>query len=44
VPIDFVILNMVEDARTQIILGTPFLAIVSYNINVNKGRLTFDVE
>jgi len=35
---------MVEDAHTQIILGTPFLAIVSYNINVNKGRLTFDVE
>jgi len=43
VPIDFVILDMAEDARTQIILGQPFLATVACNIDVKESRLTFDV-
>jgi len=43
VPIDFVVLNMDEDCRTQIILGRPFLAIAGCKIDVKEGRLTFDV-
>ena len=43
VPIDFVILNMAKDARTQIILGRPFLAIAGCKIDVKEGRLTFNV-
>jgi len=43
VPIDFMILDMAEDARIQIILGRPFLAIVGCKIDVKEGRLTFDV-
>ena len=38
-----VILNMDEDAHTQIILGRPFLATARCKIDVKKGRLTFDV-
>jgi len=37
------ILDMAEDAHTQIILGRPFLATVSCKIDVKKGRLTFDI-
>jgi len=43
VPIDFVILDMAEDSRTQVILGRPFLAIVECKIDVTEGKLTFDV-
>jgi len=43
VHVDFVILGMGEDAYTQIILGSPFLAIVGCRIDVKEGRLTFDV-
>jgi len=43
VPIDFVILDITEDARTQIILCRPFLVITGYEIHVKEGRLTFDV-
>ena len=42
-PIDFVILDMAENAHVQIILGKPFLATMGYKIDVRKGRLTFDV-
>ena len=42
-PIDFVVLDMAEDYRTQIILGRPFLATVGCKINVFEGKLTFDV-
>jgi len=34
---------MAEDCRTQIILGRPFLATAGCKIDVQKGRLTFDV-
>ena len=40
VPIDFVVLDMAEDCRTQIILGRPFLATAGCKIDVQKGRLT----
>ena len=43
-PVDFVILNMLEDARTQIILKGPFLATMRCKINVKEERLTFNVE
>ena len=43
VPIDFVVLDIAEDCRTQIILGRPFLATAGCKIDVQKGRLTFDV-
>ena len=43
VPIDFAILNMVEDTCTQIILGRPFLAMTGCKIDVKKDRLTFDL-
>ena len=43
VPIDFVILDMVEDSCTQIILGRAFLATVGCKIDVKKMKLTFDV-
>jgi len=43
VPIDFIILDMTKDGRTQIILGRSFLATMSCKIDVKEGRLTFDV-
>ena len=43
VPIDFVVLDMAEDPRTQIILGRPFLATAGCKIDVKEGKLTFDV-
>ena len=42
-PIDFVVLDMVEDYCTQIILGRPFLATAGCKIDVKEGKLTFDV-
>ena len=42
-PINFVILDMIEDSHTQVILGTPFLAIEGCKIDVKEGKLTFDV-
>jgi len=44
VPIDFVVLDMAEDCRTQIILDRPFLATMGCKIDVKEGRLTFDVR
>ena len=43
VPIDFVVLDMDDDCRTQITLGRPFLATAGCKIDVKEGRLTFDV-
>jgi len=43
VPVDFVILDMAKDARTQIVLGRPFLTIIGCKIDVKEGRLTFDM-
>ena len=42
-PIDLVVLDMVENSRTKIILGRSFLATVGCKIDVKKGKLTFDV-
>jgi len=42
VAVYFMILDTFKDARTQIILGRPFLATIGCKINV-EGRLTFDV-
>ena len=39
--IDFVILNMAEDARTQIILGRCFLVTTGCKIDIKEGKLTF---
>jgi len=43
VPIDFVILDMAEYSRTQIILGRPFLATTGCKMDVKEGKLTCDV-
>jgi len=43
VPIGFMILDMDEDALTQIIRAKPFLAIKGCKIKVTEGRLTFDI-
>jgi len=40
---DFIIANTTETDEAQIILGRPFLAILGYNIDVKRGRLTFKV-
>jgi len=39
VPIDLVVLDMVEDSRTQIILGRSFLATAGCKIDVKEGKL-----
>jgi len=36
--INFVILDMAEDFRTQIILGRPFLATAGCKIDVKRGK------
>ena len=41
--IDFVVLDMAEDYRTEIILGRPFLATARCKIDVKEGKSTFDV-
>jgi len=43
VPINFMLLDMAEDPRTQIILGRPFLATARCTIDVKEGKLTFDM-
>jgi len=40
VSIDFVVLDIAEDSRTQIILGRPFLATAGCKIDVKEGKLT----
>jgi len=42
-PIDFVILDMPENSRSQIILSRPFLATVGCKTNVKEEKMTFDV-
>ena len=41
---DFIISNMTKIDDAQIILGRPFLATSDCNIDVKKGRITFEVE
>jgi len=43
IPIDFVVLDIIENSRTQIILGRPFLTTAGCKIDVKEGKLTFDV-
>ncbi len=43
IPIDFVVLEMVEDVQILIILGRPFLATVGAVIDVKNGQLTLKV-
>ncbi|KAL8484082.1 hypothetical protein ACS0TY_026685 [Phlomoides rotata] len=42
-PVDFVVLDMVEDKAIPLILGRPFLATGGAMINVRNGELTLDV-
>ena len=39
---EFIVVDMVGEAYTQIILGRPFLATSDCKIDVKRGRLTFD--
>ena len=43
VPYDFVIMDILEDAKTPIILGRPCLATTSTLIDVAKGKLVMSV-
>ena len=43
-PIDFIILDMEEDQEIPIILGRPFLATRRTLIDVQKGKLTLQVQ
>ena len=40
--VEFIILDITEDTRTQFILRRPFMAIVGCKIDVKKGMVTFD--
>ncbi|XP_074299517.1 uncharacterized protein LOC141630635 [Silene latifolia] len=40
IPLDFIVLDIAEDTRTQIILGRPFLCTAGAIIDVKLGRLT----
>lgn len=43
VPIDFMIIDIDEDCQIPIILGRPFLARVGAIIDVQRGKLTFEL-
>ncbi|XP_074315448.1 uncharacterized protein LOC141651646 [Silene latifolia] len=43
IPVDFFVLDIAEDTRTQIILGRPFLCTAGAIIDVKLGRLTLEV-
>ncbi|XP_021737522.1 uncharacterized protein LOC110704041 [Chenopodium quinoa] len=43
IPVDFIILDMDEDVNVPIILGRPFLATFGTIIDVNNGKLTFNI-
>ncbi|KAL0454826.1 UNVERIFIED_CONTAM: hypothetical protein Slati_0821800 [Sesamum latifolium] len=44
IPVDFVVLDMKEDANTPLILDRPFLAIGKALIDVQKGQLTLRIN
>ena len=44
VPVDFVILDMVEGSKAPLILGRPFLKTAMVNIDVGKGEIKFDIN
>ncbi|XP_074297195.1 uncharacterized protein LOC141627893 [Silene latifolia] len=43
IPVDFIVLEMAEDAQIPIILGRPFLHTASVVIDVKNGKLTLKV-
>ena len=43
IPVDFIVLEMEEDAEIPIILGRPFLATAGAMIDVKNGKLTLKV-
>ncbi|XP_074298038.1 uncharacterized protein LOC141628843 [Silene latifolia] len=43
IPVDFIVLDIAEDTRTQIILCRPFLCTAGAIIDVKLGRLTLEV-
>ncbi|XP_057994375.1 uncharacterized protein LOC110662080 [Hevea brasiliensis] len=43
IPVDFIVLEIEEDARMPIILGRPFLATAGANIDVKSGKLKMTV-
>jgi len=43
IPVDFVVLDMPEDAQMPIILGRPFLATGGVVIHVQDGKLSFHI-
>ncbi|XP_074266792.1 uncharacterized protein LOC141590079 [Silene latifolia] len=43
IPVDFIVLDIAEDAETPIILGRPFLCTSGAIIDVKQGRLTLAV-
>ncbi|KAK9053220.1 hypothetical protein SSX86_029852 [Deinandra increscens subsp. villosa] len=43
-PVDFVVLDMIEDTNVPFILGRPFLATAGALVDVQKGTLTLRVD
>ncbi|XP_004980570.1 uncharacterized protein LOC101758479 [Setaria italica] len=44
IPVDFMILEMGEGAKSPLILGRPFLNTARANIDVGKGEIKFDIN
>jgi hypothetical protein len=44
IPVDFVVLEMGEREKAQLILGRPFLKTVGATIDVGKGEIKFDIN
>jgi hypothetical protein len=44
IPVDFVVLDMVERDKAPLILGRPFLKTVGATIDVGKGEIMFDIN
>jgi predicted aspartyl protease len=44
IPVDFVVLEMGEREKPQLILGRPFLKTVGATIDVGKGEIKFDIN
>ncbi|XP_021682985.2 uncharacterized protein LOC110666704 [Hevea brasiliensis] len=43
IPVDFMVIDMEENVKIQIILGRHFLVTIGANIDMKNGRLTFNV-
>ena len=44
IPIDFVVLDMEVDAKTPLILGTPFLSTANAHIDVGAGEIQRNIN